>query len=459
MPDEPKDHIFGRQPLPNRAEPTQEPVSSDELANEYALPPTIEQAADEVAYEEALFEVPETEDYTPETVDERIYPQSPHEALQPEVVIPPVLRSKKARGTLVRFFNFLMTLAFLGAVGFVGNVWYTKTQFEAKGPLAEPATFVVPKGASFNSIIPGLEAKGIIPKQGIMRVFKRGVSSSGKSSALKAGEFAFTPAMSMREVMTQLTDGRSIEYSLGFPEGWTTHKMMQRIAADKTLIGDMPPGPAEGSLLPNTYSFQKGMTRAQFVQLLKDHMQKTLRDTWNNREQGLPLKSAQELLILASIVEKETGVSSERARVASVFINRLRKGMKLQTDPTVIYGLWGGEGKPKDHGGLRRSELKKKTQYNTYQINGLPPGAIANPGIEALQAVAHPATTTDLFFVADGTGGHVFAATLKEHNANVKKWRVIEAQRKKDAAAAAAAEAAKAAGQTTDGASEGTSGN
>ena len=464
MSDDPKKTIFGRQGNSDRHsdfKPDSAHTRTPPQSSEYALPPAaepdipqqppqVDPIVPEPVWTEPVYS--ETDTINVEIDQERIYAQSPHEALQPDEVIPPPLRSRKARGMMVRFFNFLMTAAFLGAILFVGSVWYGKTQFDAKGPLSQPTTFVVPKGASFNSIIPGLEKKGIISQQGIMRVFKRGVSSAGKASKLKAGEFAFNPGMTMREVMTQLTEGRAINYSITFPEGWTSYKIMQRIAANDTLQGDMPIVPAEGSMLPNTYSFEKGMNRAQFVQLLKDAHQKTVRDIWNSRVDGLPLKTPEEMVVLASIVEKETGISSERARVASVFINRLRKGMRLQTDPTVIYGLWGGQGKPKDHGGLRRSELKKATPYNTYQIRGLPPGPIANPGIEALRAVANPEQTNDLYFVADGTGGHVFASTLKQHNLNVANWRKIEAQRKKDAAAAKAAEEA---GSTTDG----TSGN
>ena len=238
----------------------------------------------------------------------------------------------------------------------------------------------------------------------------------------------------MRDVMKNLTEGRAMEYSLTFPEGWTSHRIMQRIAANQILAGDIPPVPAEGLLFPDTYSFQRGMSRDAFVQLMKDAMQKNISEIWNNRVEGLPLKSPGELVTLASIIEKETGVVGERSRVASVFVNRLRKGMRLQTDPTVIYGIWGGEGKPKDRGGLRRSELSKQTPYNTYQISGLPPGPIANPGLQALLAAANPAQTNELYFVADGTGGHIFAATLPEHNVNVKKWRAIEAKRKRSAA-------------------------
>ncbi|MEL7272873.1 MAG: endolytic transglycosylase MltG [Pseudomonadota bacterium] len=352
---------------------------------------------------------------------------------------PPYRRSRGARSMTVRVLNLLLMLVFFGALLYAGSVWYTQTEFEARGPLEEETTFVVPKGATFTSIIPGLEEKNIIARQNVLRVFSRGVRAAGKASALKAGEFAFEPGMSMRQVMMQLTEGRAIQYSLTFPEGWTSFRMMERIAADETLKGDVPPIPPEGTMLPQTYAFQKGMTRDQLVQLMRDSMHKTMRTVWNERQPNLPLKSMEEMVTLASIVEKETAVASERPRVAAVFVNRLRKGMRLQTDPTVIYGIWGGQGKPKDRGGLRRSELRKPTPYNTYVINGLPPGPIANPGIDALRAVANPIESDELYFVADGTGGHVFSKTLAEHNANVKKWRAIEAQRKKEAEAAAAA--------------------
>ncbi|MEP1205920.1 MAG: endolytic transglycosylase MltG [Rhizobiaceae bacterium] len=363
--------------------------------------------------------------------------RSAREALEPLDIIEPKRRSKRARGGFVRFFNFLMTLALVGAILFVGAIWYGKKEYDAPGPLQEETTYLVKKGATFSSIIPDLEAKNIIKRQGPLRVFSRGIKASGKGSGLKAGEFAFAPGMSMREVVKQLTEGRAIEYRITFPEGWTSFQILERIAANETLVGDVPPIPAEGSLLPNTYSFQRGATRDSIVTTLHEAQQKALREIWNTRDKGLPLRTVEELVILASIVEKETGVASERRHVASVFINRLRKGMRLQTDPTVIYGLWGGRGKPKDRGGLRRSELDKETPYNTYQINGLPPGPISNPGIESLQAVAQPLETDDLFFVADGTGGHVFARTLREHNANVTKWRAIEAQRRKEAEAKA----------------------
>ncbi len=359
-------------------------------------------------------------------------------------------RSRAAHSGMVRFFNFLMTLAILGVVGFVGGVWYMKYQFDEPGPLQQETTFEVPRGATFASIIPGLERKSIIARQGPLRAFLRGVQAAGKTRDLKAGEFAFTPGMSMRDVMTQLTEGRAVTRSLTFPEGWTSHRIMERIAASELLEGDVPPVPAEGSMLPNTYAYERGTTKAEAVEQMQEAMTEKVAEVWANRAADLPLKSPKELVILASIIEKETGVAGERPHVASVFVNRLRKGMRLQTDPTVIYGIWGGEGKPRDRGGLRRSELDRKTPYNTYKIDGLPPTPIANPGIEALEAAANPLETDDLYFVADGTGGHIFAKTLDEHNRNVREWRKIERQRKKEAERRAAEEAANGDASDTD---------
>ncbi len=361
-------------------------------------------------------------------------------------------RSRKARGTLVRFFNFLFTIAIVGAICFVGLIWYGTTQFEAKGPLQEAKTFVVPKGASFRSIQAALEAEGIIEKQGPLRVFIRGVQAAGQDSKLKAGEFAMKPGMSMRQVMHELTEGRSVEYSITFPEGWTSYQISERIAFDETLEGDRPEIPPEGSLLPSTYSFPRGTTRQQVIERLQEAQKKAVDEVWKSRVVGLPLKSPEEMVILASIVEKETGVAGERAHVASVFVNRLRKGMKLETDPTIIYGLFGGKGKPKDRP-IFRSDIRRSTPYNTYIIKGLPPTPIANPGIESLRAVANPLETEDLFFVADGSGGHAFAKTLKEHNANVAKWRKIEAAAKKarEAAEKAAKEAEENGDETSSG--------
>ena len=349
------------------------------------------------------------------------------------IELPSSRPSALARGRIVRFFNFLMTLAIVASLLFVGAIWYGTTEFDAPGPLEAETTFTVPKGATFASIVPGLEESNIIKKQGVLRIFTHGVKTSGRSNQLKAGEFAFTPGMSMRQVMEQLTEGRAIQHAISFPEGWTSFRMMERVASNERLEGDVPDIPPEGTLMPDTYLFQRGTTRAQILERLQRAQKKAVEQVWNSRAKDLPLRSPEELVILASLIEKETGIAGERRHVASVFVNRLRKGMRLQTDPTIIYGLWGGRGKPGDRGGLSRSEIDKVTAYNTYHIDGLPPGPIANPGIESLRAAANPLQTDDLYFVADGTGGHAFAKTLNEHNKNVAKWRQIEAQRERDA--------------------------
>jgi UPF0755 protein len=214
---------------------------------------------------------------------------------------------------------------------------------------------------------------------------------------------------------------------------------VNRLALDPKLKGDLPEMPEEGSLLPETYTFQLGATRQQIVDQMMAAQKKLLARVWESRQQGLPLKTPQELVILASIVEKETGVGSERPHVASVFINRLNKAMRLQSDPTIIYGIFGGKGKPAGRP-IYKSEINKPTPYNTYVIDALPPTPIANPGKLALEAVANPLPTNDFYFVADGTGGHAFASTLDEHEANVRRWRVIEAKMKAEAVAAEAEE-------------------
>ncbi len=249
----------------------------------------------------------------------------------------------------------------------------------------------------------------------------------------------------MMQVMETLRSGKGIVYKVTVPEGLTSYQIMQRVAANDVLVGEMPTDiPVEGSLMPDTYPFQRGTTRSEVIETMKRAQLKFLADVWQRRVSGLPVSTPEELVILASIVEKETGKADERPHVASVFVNRLNQGIKLQSDPTIVYGIFGGQGKPKGRP-IYRSDLKKVTGYNTYIIPALPPGPISNPGRASLEAVANPSNTKDLFFVADGTGGHVFAQTLKQHNANVKRWRVIEkrmkaeaAQKVKDAEAAAA---------------------
>ncbi len=325
------------------------------------------------------------------------------------------------------FFRFIFVILLLAvAAGAVGG-WYVLNQFEEPGPQAyegETETIVsLPMGTGLN------QAANILQKQGVVRpaiVFRLGVMYNGKAGALKAGEYGIPSGASPRQIMDLLIDGKSIVYKLTLAEGLTSAMILDLVRSHPTLNGQVTLNPAEGSLLPETYIFNRGMTRDELVQRMQDDHKRTLDELWVARASNLPIASKEEAVILASIVEKETGVASERPRVAAVFVNRLRKGMKLQSDPTIIYGLT--KGVPLGRG-IRKSELEKPTAYNTYFIVGLPPTPIANPGKASIAAVLNPAQTEDLFFVADGTGGHVFAATLAEHEKNVQKWREIERQR------------------------------
>jgi UPF0755 protein len=239
----------------------------------------------------------------------------------------------------------------------------------------------------------------------------------------------------MRDVMNILISGKSIMYPLTVPEGLTVKQIFDRISADPILVGDMPKDfPPEGSLFTDTLHFTRGTSRTEIIDRMVASQKKLVDDIWAKRGPDLPVKDRNQFVTLASIVEKETGIASERPHVASVFVNRLNKNMRLQSDPTIIYGLFGGAGKPSDRP-IFKSDIEKPTPYNTYVINGLPPTPIANPGKAALEAVANPLDTQDLYFVADGTGGHVFSKTLQEHNANVRKWRNVEQQNSTGSAA------------------------
>ncbi len=339
-------------------------------------------------------------------------------------------RSRSARRPLIWGMNLLLSSVFLIALIFAGAFWYGSQRFDAPGPLAEETTYDVPAGASFRTIAPALAERGIIDHQGPLRIFSRGVRAAGKEKALKVGEFAFAPGMSMRQVMNVLTEGRPIQYSLSFPEGLTSYQMVERITFSADMTGTVEGIPDEGTLKPDTYLFPRGFDRQKLIGMMQAAQAKALDAAWESRNPDLPLADKNDMLTLASIVEKETGVASERPEVAGVFVNRLRKGMRLQTDPTIIYGLFGGKGKPSDRP-IYKSDIEKPTPYNTYTIDGLPPGPIANPGEASLKAVAAPAETNAVYFVADGSGGHAFAETLDEHNANVRKWRAIEAERAK----------------------------
>lgn len=303
-------------------------------------------------------------------------------------------------------------------------------QFESPGPLSASRNIVIPSGGRI-AIAELLEREGIIANRWtfVGGHILQAMMGAGKANELKAGEYEIKEHASMHEVLETLTKGKSIPYKITLPEGLTSQQIVERIRAEPNLSGDIASIPAEGSLLPDTYYFSKGSLREDIISRMQDQMQKALAALWDKRSDSLPLRSVQELVTFASIVEKETGKPDERDRVAAVFYNRLKKGMRLQSDPTIIYGLVSGQGSLGRS--ISKSDIEERTPYNTYQINGLPPGPICNPGASALQAALAPADTSDLYFVADGTGGHAFSATLKEHNSAVQKWRETEKQQAK----------------------------
>lgn len=357
-----------------------------------------------------------------------IIPVSAKEALRPVPAPAPPPKQKKSRGSrsqVVVFMNFVMTVLVFMTIALGGVIYYALATFSEKGPLAVNSNFIVKPGWGVGDIARGLEANGVITDA---RVFQYVTKSYLHNRTLKAGEYEIKAGASMKDIMELLESGKSILYSVTLPEGLTVQQIFDRLRQDPVLEGDLPSKlPAEGSLRPDTYKFTRGTKRAEIVAQMKAAQTRLVADIWAKRAPDLPLKNINEFVTLASIVEKETGKPDERTLVASVFINRLEKKMRLQSDPTVIYGIFGGEGKPSDRP-IYQSDLKKNTPYNTYVIDGLPPGPICNPGRAALEAVANPSKTNDLYFVADGTGGHVFAATLEEHNANVKKWRQLQTQ-------------------------------
>ncbi len=306
-------------------------------------------------------------------------------------------------------------LALLSAAG--GFAFWSWDDFNTPGPLAEERRIVVPKGTGLAPLADLLAERGVLRHPLVFRAF---VIVDGAQHRLKAGEYAFPAAISAASVRDLLVVGRTVVRRLTVPEGLTTAAVLDLVRGADGLVGE-PPDPGEGRLLPETYHYSYGDSRAGLVARMQRAMDKALAGLFRDRPAGSPLKSETELLTLASIVEKETGVSGERAAIAGVFVNRLKRGMRLQTDPTVIYALTGGGrdlGRP-----LTRADLRVDHPYNTYRIRGLPPGPIANPGLASLEAAARPAKTKALYFVADGAGGHLFAHTLREHNRNVARYR------------------------------------
>ncbi|MGI8725707.1 MAG: endolytic transglycosylase MltG [Methyloceanibacter sp.] len=373
-----------------------------------------------------------------------ILPRSPAEALEPMRPPDRPERPERARDKhpFLSFLSGMLTLACLMLVAALGVVYFVKVQFDRPGPLKTSTVIVVPKGEGVSAIAERLEREHVI---GDRRVFMTSVLYfmylRGQGS-LKAGEYEFDKYASIRQVLDTLVEGRSIEHKVTLAEGLTSQQIVERLLAHPELKGTIAQIPAEGTLLPDTYKFGGNDTRQDIIERMQAAQAKFLATLWDNRDQDLMISTPQEALILASIVEKETSRADERPRIASVFHNRLRKKMRLQSDPTIIYGLVKGVG-VLDHP-ITQDELDRETEYNTYKINGLPPTPIATPGRAAIEAVLRPAKTSDLYFVADGTGSHAFAPSLDAHNKNVAKWRAIERERRAREAEQATAAAANA---------------
>ncbi|NBE08692.1 endolytic transglycosylase MltG [Paragemmobacter ruber] len=377
-----------------------------------------------------------------------------------------------------------LTLFVVLLVAMAGLLAWGREEFAGPGPLDQSICFRVERGASLSAVSRALEEQGAVSDA---RIFRIGADYSGKADGLKFGSYLVTPGQSMAQILDSLTAGgqstcgREVNYRISvasaemvlreldpatnryvevvafdpataaapaeyldvaeaddirwrvtLAEGVTSWQVVEALKRAEFLTGELAEVPPEGTLAPDSYEVERGADRAGLLALMAERQAATLAELWATRADGLPYETPEEALIMASIVEKETGVAEERRQVAGVFVNRLRMGMRLQTDPTVIYGVTRGEGVLGR--GLRQSELRRETPWNTYVIDGLPPTPIANPGRLSIEAALNPDTTDYLYFVADGTGGHAFARTLEEHNENVARWRAIERERGEEAA-------------------------
>jgi UPF0755 protein len=324
----------------------------------------------------------------------------------------------------LRIFAGTLALA-VGAAGGIGVWGYQR--YSAPGPLEQAETVVIPRGSGLEAIAITLGDSGVI---GSPLVFVAAAKLSGTFRELKAGEYQFPAGISIEGVLEQMRQGRTVVHRLTVPEGLTSAQVVALLEREAMLTGNLAKPPKEGSLLPETYHYAYGDSRSTLIERMQTAMTQTLAEAWKTRDQNLPFETPQQALTLASIVEKETGIAAERPRVAGVFVNRLEAGMKLQSDPTVIYALSDGSGELGR--ALTRNDWKFESPYNTYVATGLPPGPIANPGKASIQAVMKPERHEFLYFVADGTGGHVFAKSLSDHNRNVANWREVQQSRQPD---------------------------
>src|SRR6201994_4387816 len=357
-----------------------------------------------------------------------ISPRLPRAALEPEQVPPPPKRSERARNPFVVVGNAIITIILVLLLGSAGAYYYGMQKIEAPGPLVDDKVVNIPSRAGLSDIADTLQREGVIDNN--RWAFIGAVLALKARTELKPGEYSFQKNASLRNVVATMVEGKVVQHSVTIPEGLTSEQIVSRLTDSDIFSGSIKEVPREGTMLPETYKFPRGTSREQVIQRMQAAQKRLVAEIWEHRSPDVPLKSPEQLVTLASIVEKETGKADERSRVAAVCANRLQKKMKLQSDPTIIYGLVGGKGtlgRP-----IKRSEISQPSPYNTYVIDGLPPGPIANPGRASLEAVANPARTRDLFFVADGTGGHAFTETYGEHQKNVAKLRAMEKQIQND---------------------------
>ncbi|MFC0243299.1 endolytic transglycosylase MltG [Rhodopseudomonas telluris] len=357
-----------------------------------------------------------------------ISPRSPRAALEPEQLPPPPKRSDHARNPLVIVGNAIITILLIVMLGAGGIYVYGKQKIEAAGPLTEDKVVNIPQRAGLGDIAEILQREGVIENN--RWVFIGSVLALKARADLKPGEYAFQKSASLRDVIGTIVEGKVVQHAVTIPEGLTSEQIVARLSENNIFTGGLREIPREGTLLPETYKFPRGTQREQVINRMQQAQKRVLSEVWERRNPDIPVKTPEQLVTLASLIEKETSKPDERTRVASVFVNRLQRKMKLQSDPTIIYGLVGGKGtlgRP-----IKRSEITQPSPYNTYVIEGLPPGPISNPGRASLEAAANPARTRDLYFVADGTGGHAFSDSYDQHLKNVAKLRAQERQTQND---------------------------
>ena len=351
-----------------------------------------------------------------------ISPRSPRAALEPEQVPPPPKRSERARNPFVVVGNAIITILIILMIAAGTTYYYGRQMLETPGPLQEDKIVNIPARAGKRDIADTLLREGVINVN--PWAFIGGVFALKASSDLKPGEYSFQKNASLRDVIATIVEGKVVQHSVTIPEGLTSEQIVASLLENDILTGNIREIPREGTLLPDSYHFNRGFTRELMIQRMRQAQDRLVREVWERRVPDLPVKTPEQLVILASIIEKETSRADERTRVAAVFVNRLKQKMKLQSDPTIVYGLVFGKGSLGHP--ITRSELQQPTPYNTYIIDGLPPGPITNPGRASIEAAASPARTKELYFAADGTGGHAFAETYDQHQKNVQRLRVIE---------------------------------